>query len=483
MALGPVRRAVRLSLRIATLWRRVWRQWISIRRPFRLAAMALVLTDAFRYVRFLLRVRAMNEHSFPSHPLSSRLVPDKLRRFVKRLLLNEPDPVRAIRGWTRGTALSDIPRASVLAALRYYISAQEDGARSDDDEVVVTALSKEILKLWSDRCPELRTGLKKCVVDDARCIQDAGGDFSRLGRFPVYCAFKPTLVRLGIAVYRLWHVHAKLRMEGFSYECPHSWAHGITFWYRVGRDTRRPPLYFFHGLGLGAAPYIDNILCSLVRPDPHRTIVICEWPNLGHGVFRFKYPSADALADGLHLHLQLMWKRMQRRMDEDFENAVADVIGHSYGSAVIAQWARSYRNDLRRRVSCDPMSTGITFGSMVSYGYEPRLKSWSRLFRESPEPLIEYLIKLDIDTQQFLKREAYVFELWEVEDCGFDKNALLVLSKNDPLVNAEGIVELFHKWGLQANILLVPEWEHGDLCLGIDKIGVWGHIFRFVQND
>ena len=160
---------------------------------------------------------------------------------------------------------------------------------------------------------------------------------------------------------------------------------------------------------------------------------------------------------------------------------MADVIGHSYGTGVISQWARSYRDDLRRRVSCDPMSTGVAFGSMVSYGYEPRLKSLWRLLRESPEPMIEYLIKLDIDTQQFLKREAYVFELWEVEDCGFDENAFLVLSENDPLVNAEGIVQSFRKWGLRAKILVVPDWGHGDLCLGVDRVGVWSQIRRFVQ--
>ena len=63
----------------------------------------------------------------------------------------------------------------------------------------------------------------------------------------------------------------------------------------------------------------------------------------------------------------------------------------------------------------------------------------------------------------------------------FDENSFLVLSENDPLVNAEGVVELFQRWDLQAKLLVVPEWGHGDLCLGIDKIGVWEQIHQFIQ--
>ena len=104
---------------------------------------------------------------------------------------------------------------------------------------------------------------------------------------------------------------------------------------------------------------------------------------------------------------------------------------------------------------------------------------WS-LLRHSPNVLLEYVIKMDIDTQQYCKREGWVFELWETDpERGWDENALVVLSEHDPYVPAADTAALMRRWGWAARTMVVPGWRHGGCCLQPDPAGVWAEIAAF----
>jgi pimeloyl-ACP methyl ester carboxylesterase len=351
-------------------------------------------------------------------------------------------------------------------------------------------LATFVLKSWEARTPELLQLSAASWNGGSDYFSRPEIDFIRIGQSDVTPWFKPFFVRLCVFLYRWYTVHYQLRLQGFEHEI--YLPSGVTFWTRHGSSSKQPPLFLFHGMGLGAAPYTTIFLREFVARFPDRTVVIAEWPNLGHGTFRFRYPNTTQVASALHIHLLSVWDRMEER-DQPTDGfverkyaPVADVVGHSYGTSVISFWLREYPKDLRKRVSIDPIATGVSFGMMSGYGFERRLSSGWEMFRRREsitQLLIEYVVKGDIDTQQYAKRECWLFELWDTREGGWDENALIVLSENDQYVNANGIVENFQKWNFKSEIVVIPGWKHGGCCLDADKHGMWRKVAKFVDAD
>lgn len=129
-------------------------------------------------------------------------------------------------------------------------------------------------KAWTSRGVPADAG----AVGPERLQHVKGGDrgevvdFIRVGRYDVVAWFKPLLVRAGIQAYRFWAVHLKLFRAGFHREIAGS---GVVFYVRVGTDIRCPPLYIFHGLGLGDIAF--NISCVSIVP-PSTAFLPCYSP-------------------------------------------------------------------------------------------------------------------------------------------------------------------------------------------------------------
>jgi pimeloyl-ACP methyl ester carboxylesterase len=465
--------------------------WSRIPTKVRWAAIAYFLFDTFRYIRYRLRLSRINSSPGPAFPTSTKLDPKSHTKYIMRLLLDEPNIIAHIRGCFRDRQLSEIPRQAVYASLLFYISMKEQCNAPE-----VHDLANIVLKNWEERTPELSQLSETLWNGGTDYYSRPEIDFIRIGQSDITPWFKPFVVRVSVFLYRWYQVHYKLRMYGFEHEI--YLPSGVTFWTRHGTiDTPpQPPLFLFHGMGLGSAPYITIFLREFVVRFPNRTIVVAEWPNLGHGMFRFRYPNTSQLVNALHNHLLHCWDRLEEQRGCSQMNGfverqysklerTADVVGHSYGSSVISYWLREYPDDLRKRVSMDPISTGVTFGMMSGYGFERRLSSVYDMFCGADsykELLIEYVIKGDIDTQQYAKRECWLFELWDTRENGWDENSMVVLSENDKYVNAHGVSTNFDKWKFQSKVVVVKEWKHGDCCLGADKYGVWEKVAKFVSG-
>ena len=477
--------------------------WSRVPAKLRCAVLAYLLFDTFRYIRYRLRVKRINSSPGPAFPTSSKLDPTSHRKYIMRLLLDERAVPAHIRGCFCGRPLSEIPRQAVFASLLFYISMKEN---CNDPEV--HDLANTVLTSWEKSTPELSQLSQKTWNGGSDYYSRPEIDFIRIGQFDVTPWFKPFAVRATVFLYRWYQIHYKLRMHGFEHEI--YLPSGLTFWTRHGTANTQPPqppqplqppqppqppLFLFHGMGLGAAPYITIFLREFVSRFPHRTIVIAEWPNLGHGTFRFRYPNTSQMAEALHSHLLSCWDHIEERhqhsktggfVERRYTNRnVADVVGHSYGTSVISYWLREYPNDLRMRVSIDPISIGVTFGMMSNYGFETRLSSAYEMYcgaASVKELFLEYLVKGDIDTQQYAKRECWLFELWDTRENGWDENSMVVLAEKDQYVNSKLIVDNFDKWKFQSKVIVVPEWKHGGCCLDVDEFGMWERVAQFVNK-
>lgn len=448
----------------------------------------LLIYDIVQYIKYSKRVQKINTSPGPATAQSTQLNLKDHRLYVTRLLHDETSVVDNIRGMFHGAPICEIPRDAVLAALQFYISMEES-----TKDVAIIELASESLTRWEKATPEL-SNLSRAHWDGGVDYYNRPKvDFIRIGQTDVTPAFKPFIVRCVIRVVRYFTVQSKLTKNGFIREIYSP--SGVTFWTKYENNIQ-PPLYLFHGFGFGSAPFIPIFLTAFVERYPKRTIVICEWPNLGHGVFQQNYPNTTMLASALHEHLNNAWEKMLSNNITECNplnngekrqhsiKRVADVVGHSYGTSVIAYWNREYKNDLRKKVSIDPMSIGLTFGIMLGYGQETRLQSWKSMWNESKDIMsfvLEYMVKCDIDTQIFLKRDIWLFEMWETKTNEWNETQMLVLSEKDEYVNSNGIVKMFKAWKFTSNILLVPDWMHGGCCLEKDNHGVWEKIADFVK--
>lgn len=104
---------------------RLWRLWLRTPLRARQILAGLCIWDFVRYLQFRRKLHLANKFRAPVYPNSSETHMVDLRRHVIRVLRDEPDPVRSIRGMFCNRPVSEIPRGAVIAALRFYISMRE----------------------------------------------------------------------------------------------------------------------------------------------------------------------------------------------------------------------------------------------------------------------------------------------------------------------------------------------------------------------
>lgn len=390
---------------------------------------------------------------------------------VRNLFDEEPDVLRFVRGMFCGLELSKIPRKAVVASLAYYLGSCDECVEVSAGAV---AEAERVLKKWQEQAPSLGQ------LVESGCHEYDRAEFCRahLDKFRLYVHFRPLPIQLGIDAVLFYKRHIILRRAGFT---PFPGQDGLMFWIRKGTSPRaKNPVYFLHGLGAGVAPYTSCVARHLVTSLPERTIVMPEILNLT-GCMRYEangtFPTPRQFADNLHSHL--------RSISADGSVLpVADVMSHSFGTVLQTYWRRHYPADCRRRLYVDPMCVGVTFGGYISYGYEPYLSSVGTIINESPEPLVEYIVKTTLPVQRLSKRCSFLCDILEWDPGAWGADTMLLLSEHDRYLNVPGIVSRFKRMGLQSQIVVAPHWRHGGFVLQPDTEDVWRkHIISFLTDS
>jgi pimeloyl-ACP methyl ester carboxylesterase len=351
-------------------------------------------------------------------------------------------------------------------------------------EVFPVALQQTAAKLLSSM--EERGGFRLAnasTVSGRHEPKRTGVDFIRIGGFRMAPWFKPLGVTLSYKLARGYAV-AKLRKAGFVRERDVDRNSGLVFYVRRAhahvpvsfRSHATPPqlpLFFIHGVGMGVVPYVRFVLQKLAPLN--RTIVAVELPNISHGVQVKRYPTAKQIAMAL-----------KRKIDElEPLRQACDVIGHSYGTAVMTYLNRVFPNATNRRVYIDPICFCVGMDCYVAYAYEHFLYSWRALASSDTQLsniLSSYLVQGDLDTQFMGKRCTWVIELWEH---GFmmTENAMILLSGNDTNVSAQRTLDYAQRYWPETHVVVVDAWAHGGFLVQPDKEGALDELIAFVSTS
>ena len=232
-----------------------------------------------------------------------------------------------------------ISRERAMHWLCWHMTMRELESYSDfqyPDEII--AACTEILEIMESKgkfylhCdPETAWLSLQTETESTHGINAKVVDFIRIGRGSINAFYKPLLAQGIIFTARLY-AEGELKAMGFVRTVD---KYNIVFWIRKHRVSENDkesktdpirPLFFCHGMGFGAVPYIHFIRSLL---DDRRTTVIPEWPSMSQGWKDNMRPdgmTAELYADGVAGLVKNL------RNSDESPAASVDVIGHSFVS-------------------------------------------------------------------------------------------------------------------------------------------------------
>mmetsp|Transcript_3330 Transcript_3330/g.6337 ORF Transcript_3330/g.6337 Transcript_3330/m.6337 type:complete len:484 (-) Transcript_3330:44-1495(-) len=240
-----------------------------------------------------------------------------------------------------------------------------------------------------------------------------------------------------------------LRVQGYSKRRDAST--GIVYWSRTS-DINAPTALFFHGIGMGLVPYL-HFVPSFASDVPNAILV--EFPGISaHPLREDKlppYPACDEIAASIRAHLKMTLNASSKIV----------AVAHSFGTMVLSAIMNKHPDTFDASVYIDPVNFFAGAWALAPILYIPISL---RVFLDCIWTLdvfkfVTHLAAGDIYTQHLIKN---VQEFGEYASRQNDDTCLVVLSGNDPLVDAHGIQVTCKA---STEVWLNKNYMHGDVVV------------------
>jgi pimeloyl-ACP methyl ester carboxylesterase len=230
---------------------------------------------------------------------------------------------------------------------------------------------------------------------------------------------------------------------------------GLVFHRRRCNPNKQNKLLFFHGLGLGAVPYLDFIHKFT---DLYGEIIIVEFPGISRNTYeKSYYPTPQEIVETI--------------VNELGEGLVIDAIGHSYGSIILSYIANKAPQFLNKRVYLD---TPAFFPDTLNFWpqvFKPI--AWSDILqlvakRKFAKAFSEFIFAEQWN--QHLMHNATIFYEYCNLEYNLDEKTLIILGAKDPLIKARNIQSYIKKYYPKVAITVCRNGRHGDAIKLSDEI-------------
>lgn len=141
-------------------------------------------------------------------------------------------------------------------------------------------------------------------------------------------------------------MHRKTTDQGFQFEMLTIGKHRVRVGRQSGRNTGKPPLLLFNGIGGNI-----EMLAPIATWMPEREVISFDIPGVGHSPLPdrpYRVSTIAKLAAGVIQH---------------YGHEVCDVLGVSWGGGVAQEFARTCKQHCRRVILCATSSGMIMFPS------------------------------------------------------------------------------------------------------------------------
>lgn len=231
---------------------------------------------------------------------------------------------------------------------------------------------------------------------------------------PIKAFHKPLALYLSMELFAII-AQLMLRIWKFQRICS-----GKTIkWVKKPSHTRQDPVIFLHGVGFGVLPYLHFI--HAILQGCKRPLIIVEMPHVALRICR-EAPELTEIAQEIVSIVQEFGDK-------------CTLIGHSYGTFVIAKMLHQYPKVVRNVVMLDPVSLMTCHPRLLSnfvYRSVDGFPSSSKHLME----FAQFVCSRDLTLSQTFCRKfnGMEIQLWPDE---IPPNSLIVLSGRDRLVPAD----------------------------------------------
>jgi len=346
-------------------------------------------------------------------------------RILDFLVVHQVDFEEFISGWFLGAPFDQIRHGNVEEFFTWAFFATSPDKINAQEEL-------EVKGMISEMCGALHIEFPPGFTPDVPCM--------RLNLDEVHYSHRPLLYYLGIVALNQ-SVALLLRLVGFERGC----IEGISYWWKepssslpqsispkdVGQCNMQEPLLFFHGIGIGIAPYLQllNKMCarqyfsngSRQREWCRRGVLLIEVPSIAQGMAEYT-PTAPHM-------VRVVQEFAKRKRIPRF----GTVVGHSFGSVPVAWLIQKIPHMVGSTVLIDPVCF-LLFLPDVAYNF---------LYRR-PQTIVTQAINLLASRELYTANALFRHFWWYCNVLWYDEitcPALVVLSGKDDIVNAEKVYD------------------------------------------
>lgn len=215
----------------------------------------------------------------------------------------------------------------------------------------------------------------------------------------------------------------------------------LTYWYRPHKSTKKLPVLFIHGIGIGLYPYV-NFLAQINRPDTglaHEPLHAKDERDGDIGVIAIELmPISFRITSAMPSSKQLINEIYRILKHHGWEKVV--LVSHSYGSVVSTYLLKNKLTAdlIGPALFVDPVSI-LLHNPTVAFNFTVREP------RRANEHQLYYFASTDIGVAHTLYRHFFWDEciLWKEDMEGRDWTVVLV--ENDVIVDTAAVAKYLLK--------------------------------------
>jgi pimeloyl-ACP methyl ester carboxylesterase len=409
----------------------VYRVCVGGENSFSFSAIWLLLDILFiSYMKFRFEVMLPGTDHLPE-PTT-----DDLEDFCRELInpLSIPDPDELFTDWFMGTPFKEVGKYDLISWIcaMVYNRRIEDISPSQLNECVIflSLLEEHFKRKIEDKPPCKKYSL---TLDPVNMMH----------RPFIFYAFT-NAISYGNRIY--------LSLKGFTRT---DYGHLVSY---VKKGTSEElPILFFHGMGVGLAPYIP-FLNGMMKRFPDRTFLLMEHPAIAmRGKITHCLP--ETFADTIN----------QVCADLKIEKVYA--VAHSFGTISICWLDKFYPGLVERRIFIDPICFALlTIHTMRNFLYRLPVKPHHYVFT--------YLVAMEPGTQLYLRR-YFVWSQNTYFSPDLPKNSTIYLPERDDIVNVPYVSNYLNNFKEKTReVIVMPRHKHMQKILG----GKFHDIFDKIEE-